>query len=223
MKLTPLLAGCLLLLLFSCQREPNVTLDPTAPPPSADSIPPGSQSGGQTDYYYTAIIDGTTYKETVTDANGFIPGSGTAGTDDISLSASIDPPSPRPANSTSLEVDKGIMHHFLSSTDAEFRKFFAPGSYPYTTGPDGNPFNDGTTDGIYIYWTDKNGELWSTMYGSGKQTGSTFKIISTTDDVDIAGRLYLKVKMQFSCTLYNKDGQQKSLKNGELVGDFGPK
>jgi hypothetical protein len=170
-------------------------------------------------YYYKATIGGVNYFQDVTETNDYIAGSGSAGTDDVSLSASINPISSPAPNSTTLEITKGIMHNYFSSTIPQFKAFFTPGNYPYTTGPEFDPFQNG--NGIYIMWLDKQGNLWTTIDGSGDQTGSNFKIISATDDADPL-TYYIRVKMQFNCKLYKEGtGEMIQLTNGEMVGLFG--
>jgi hypothetical protein len=170
-------------------------------------------------YYYKATIGGVNYFQDVTMTNDYIAGSGSGGTDDVSLSASINPISSPAPNSTTLEITKGIMHNYWSSTVPQFKAFFNPGTYPYTSGPEFDPFRNG--NGVYIIWVDKEGNLWSTIDGSGDQTGSSFKIISTTDDADPL-TYYIRVKMQFNCKLYKEGtGEMKELTNGEMVGLFG--
>ena len=99
--------------------------------------------------------------------------------------------------------------------------FFAPGVYPYTRS-DSDP--NGLGPGVQVQWVDKNGVVWDSSYGTGDQTGSSFKILSLEYAPDAAGRYYLKVKMQFNCKLY-KEGtfETKVLTNGESVFPFGPK
>ena len=83
---------------------------------------------------------------------------------------------------------------------------------------------NGVGPGVQVQWVDKNGVVWDSSYGTGDQTGSSFKILSLEYAPDAAGRYYLKVKMQFNCKLY-KEGtfETKVLTNGESVFPFGPK
>jgi hypothetical protein len=115
-----------------------------------------------------------------------------------------------------MGVSKGLMHHYTSATQAQFKAFFAPGDYPYAPGS----FSLG--DGVAVTWTDTNGEYWDTRDGRVDQNGSTFKIISVEDAPDVTGTFYVKVKMQFTCKLYNVNtGAMKQLTNGEIVVYFG--
>lgn len=171
-------------------------------------------------YYYKANIGGTLYSQTVTDTNGFEAGSGLGGTDDVTVTATIDPKNNQySATSTSLDITKGILHNYLSLTNAQFYAYFTPGDFNYTSGPDYDPFQNG--DGFNITWIDPDGTEWDTFSGTGDQTGSTIKIISE-QDAQSPINYYLMVKLQFSCKLYNSNtGEMKQLTNGEFVGLFG--
>ena len=178
-----------------------------------------NESNGDGTYYYKATIGGVNYFQDVTQANDYTAGSGSGGVDDVSLSASINPISSPASNATILEITKGILHNYYSSTENQFKAFFNPGTYPFTSGPEYDPFQNG--NGIYIMWMDKQGNLWTTMDGTGNQTGSNFKIISATDDADPL-TYYIRVKMQFNCKLYKEGtGEMMQLTNGEMVGLFG--
>ncbi|MBX3252901.1 MAG: hypothetical protein KF862_02070 [Chitinophagaceae bacterium] len=169
------------------------------------------------DYYYKAVIGGVSYAQYATYDNGFIPGSGLGGTDEVNFSASIDYDGDQaPAGTTGFYIEKGIMSNYLSASDAQFKAFFPIGDLTYA------PKGSGPQNGIVIGWTDPDGQFWTTNSGTGDQTGSTFKIISVTDSYDVLGTYYIEVKMQFECTLYNSQtGDEKKLTNGEMVGLFG--
>ena len=93
----------------------------------------------------------------------------------------------------------------------------APGIYHYATGPDTDAVTLGP--GISLIWKDAQGVEWRTSKGPGDQTGSVFRILSTMDEPDPVGNLYVKVQ-QFNCKLYNGAGQMKTLTEGEFVGLF---
>lgn len=178
----------------------------------------GGGAGGTTsDIYYKATIGGTSYTQYVTDNNGYEAGSGMGGVDDVAFGAGINYANPpAPAGSTEMGIDKGLMHQYVSASNAQFKAFFAPGDYSYA------PSSFSLGDGVRVSWTDPAGEHWDTRDGTVDQAGSTFKIISITDAPDALGRYYIKVKMQFSCKLYNvATGAMKQLTNGEMVGYFG--
>lgn len=180
-------------------------------------------SGSTTDasaIYYKATIGGVNYSQSVTEDNGYEAGSGMGGDDDVSFSGGVNYKNPPvPTGYTEFGVGKGIMHHYQAASNSDFKAFFAPGDYSYAI----SSFSLG--DGVTVSWTDPTGSGWETRNDQNlplDQTGSTFKIISATDAYDIVGNYYIKVKIQFSCKLYNAaTGAMKPLTNGEAVVSIG--
>jgi hypothetical protein len=151
--------------------------------------------------------------ETLT--NGYEAGSGMGGTDDVVFGAGLYYINGTlPAGKTEFGIDRGMMHHYQTATQAQFKAFFPVGNLPYSS-------NSWAADGVIVYWTGPNGEEWNTRNGPVDQTGSTFKILSVQDFVDLKGDYYVKVKVEFSCKLYNGAGASKQLTNGEAVMVFG--
>jgi hypothetical protein len=181
------------------------------------TVNPAGSGGVAAEFYYKATIDGTNYMQGATDVNGFEPGSGMGGMDDVVFGGGINYINPPlPAGLTEFGIDKGMMHNYLTATPAQFKAFFTPGDYPYAP----TSYSDG--NGVKIFWTDTKGENWSTRNGPVDQAGSTFKIISAQDIIDLAGNYYLKVKVQFNCKLYHETtGAMKQVTNGEAVVAFG--
>jgi hypothetical protein len=174
----------------------------------------GTTLGG---YYYKATIDGVNYVQDETLTNGYEAGSGLSGSDDVWFSAGIYYMNALPAGKTEFSIDKGMMHNYLSATQPQFKAFFPVGTVSYA--PPGF-----SSDGVVVYWTDPNGDSWSTRNGPVDQAGSTFKIISVQDFVDLKGDYYVKVKVEFSCKLYSTDPNNTAVKiliNGEAVVAFG--
>lgn len=161
-------------------------------------------------YYYQANIDGVDYKEVVTENNGYIAGSAASGTDDVIVGAGINLMDSTKKGSQ-LGVSKGTIHNYLQLSNAGFKAFFSPASYPYSK----NAIN-----GVSIGWADKNGSKWSTSLGSADQTGSSFKVISTKDGPGSNG-YFIDVTIEFNCMLYNESGNKKTLTNGKAVVVFG--
>lgn len=184
------------------------------------TVVPASTPVTGSDFYYKATIGGVNYSQAVTATNDFEAGSGLNGVNDVSFVAGIDygGTGQPPAGSTSMGVEKGLMHGYLSATNAAFKAFFPIGDVPYAK-PGVGSFSNG--DGVILGWSDPSGNSWDTQSGTGDQTGSTFKIVSITEKTDITGTYYLVVKMQFSCKLYNHTtGIMKQLTNGEMVSIF---
>lgn len=165
------------------------------------------------EFYYEATIDGAKFNLSVPSDNAnpdFSAGSGLNALGfDATYTSNISDYRP---NGTGMFVSKGILIDYQTSTDQEFRNFFAPGNYNYALIGD---------EGVSVSWVDKTGKLWATDNASGDQTGSSFKIISTEDAPgDIRGRLYVKTKIQFNCKLYDEAGNVKQA-SGTYVGLFG--
>lgn len=175
-----------------------------------------SASGGTYTYYYEATIDGVYHKETVTSTNNYEPGSGVLGSDDAVPFANIVPlGNPWPVGSTGLAVGKGNLHGYLSASDATFKNFFNPGSYPFA------PVSSSITiDGVFVAWYDENGTEWSTENTPATQTGSAFQITNVAD-LSVVFGYYIEVTAIFNCKLYDASGNTKTLTGGKFVGIFG--
>lgn len=222
---------------FTTIGQQIIVLKASGKPTEAGSIPFPLNIGGVTcqftatvtdgstsatgDIYYKATIGGVDYYQAVTATNGYEAGSGLGGTDDVSIGAGINYASgATPKGLTSFGVEKGLMHGYLASTNAQFKAFFAVATYPYAP-PGITDYQNG--DGIIITWTDKDGNNWSSHTATTAQpAGSNFKILSVEDAPDITGTYYVKVKMQFSCVMYKENTTMSmQLTNGEMVGYFG--
>lgn len=173
--------------------------------------------------YYKATIAGVNYMESVTATNDYEAGFSLAGVDDVIIGASINYSStPLPAGFTTMGIEKGIVHGYYNATDAQFKAFFTTGTQAFAPpAPAARPFDNG--DGFVIYWTDKQGNDWSSSSPTQSQpAGSSFKILSVEEGRDLAGTYYVMVKMQFNCTLYKVGGTETvTLTNGEMLGFFG--
>lgn len=182
------------------------------------TVPVAATGGGGTttaEFYYKATIGGVNYSQDVTDTNDYEPGAGVSGQDDVIIGGGITSMTqPLPAGKTEFGIDKGVMHNYLAATQAQFKAFFPVGSVSYA------PLNF-SGDGVRISWTDPTGELWETRNGTVDQFGSTFKIVSVEDLIDLGGNYFVKVKAEFKCKLYNSAGASKQLTNGEAVVAFG--
>ena len=195
----------------------NLNINGTACVVTVPVAATGGGSGGTTlgDYYYKATIDGVSYVQDETLTNGYEAGSGMGGVDDVVFGAGLYYVNGTlPAGKTEFGIDRGMMHNYQTATKAQFKAFFPVGNLPYSS-------DSWTTDGVVVYWTDPNGVNWYTRNGAVDQTSSTFKILSVQDFVDLKGDYYVKVKMEFSCKLFNSAGASKQLTNGEAVLVFG--
>lgn len=165
------------------------------------------------EFYYEASIDGVKYKVSAPADNANPDFSVGSGLNALGFEATYTSyiSDYRP-NGTGMFMSKGILINYLTSTDQEFRNFFLPGNYNYALVYE---------DGVSVAWADKTGKIWATDNASGDQTGSSFKIISSQESPgDVLGRLYVKVKIQFNCKLYDEAGNVKQA-SGTYVGLFG--
>lgn len=89
-----------------------------------------------------------------------------------------------------------------------------PGSFSYFNG-----ISEDSAPTAAIEWIDAAGEEWTTYYGSGDQTGSSFTITETTEIE--AGEYYATCHIEFSCKLYDKDGNTIEVENGVAHGPIG--
>ena len=176
----------------------------------------GGGGGTSSDFYYKATVGGVSYNQDATFTNGYEPGVGMSGVDDVVFGGGISYSNPPlPAGKTEFSIAKGMMHNYTTATQAQFKAYFNPGTYSYA------PLSYSNGDGIQISWTDTKGEIWDSRDGKVDQTGSTFKIISTQDFTDAAGDYYVKVKVEFSCKLYNTSTGAMKQATGEASVPFG--
>lgn len=75
------------------------------------------------------------------------------------------------------------------------------------------------TDGVQIAWTDGSGKRWCSSWGSGDQTGSSFKVTEHTKieyqiGQPLDGRY--NSKGTFTCKLYDAQGNSMTVKDGKF-------
>lgn len=165
-----------------------------------------------TNPYYNVTVGGVRYAQEVNGINGYEAGSGMGGDYDVSFGGSISLESPTlTGDQKSFTIEKGIYYGYQSATEDLFNGFFMPGTYAYSSD---------ATKGVSIGWTDNTGKIWSTSSGAADQTGSIFKIVSIADAPSLI-KHYIKVKSEFSCKLYDGNGNTLTLTNGSAVMIFG--
>jgi len=74
-------------------------------------------------------------------------------------------------------------------------------------------------DGVEILWTDANGKNWCSSWGTGDQTGSTFKLTEHTKVEYQSGQVKIgryASKGTFNCTLYDKQGNSIPMTHGRF-------
>nr|WP_321355552.1 hypothetical protein [uncultured Draconibacterium sp.] len=68
-------------------------------------------------------------------------------------------------------------------------------------------------DGGVVYYVDNEGVFWSSGLSPATQNSSAFEITEYVDlDLPIASKV---VKAKFNCTLYDGNGNSKTIRNGE--------
>lgn len=202
-----------LLLFTSCQKELTYDVLPGDNGGTDTTGTGGTDTTGNTNYtyYYDATIDGKHYFQDVTDVNGYEAGSTLAGVDDVTIGAGINPEGGSVLGKTGMGVTKGTLHGYITATDDDFKNFFAPGDYPFSVGAE---------NGVVIGWLDESGTEWDSDKGTADQTGSSFKIVSQSVAQTVIN-LYLTVRVQFNCKLYDDSGHVRTVTNATFVGAFG--
>jgi hypothetical protein len=142
----------------------------------------------------------------------------TGGGDTASFSSFVSPGIfPNPPGTGTLSLQKGFMYHFFTSTEADFKKFFQPGAYSFST----NKCNNNIPPGVIVVWSDANNQSWGTLRGFEDQAGSFFMITSIEDGHDTQGHYFVKVRSRFNCKLYNmRTNEMKELTDGDAVSFF---
>lgn len=71
-------------------------------------------------------------------------------------------------------------------------------------------------DGVVIRYTDVNGKIWSTDFGTGNQAGSSFRITEHTNNTSDS-RSQKVTTAEVNCKLYDGSGEEILLTNGKIV------
>jgi hypothetical protein len=168
-------------------------------------------------YFKATIGDISYYVEVPTIGPDNIP-YGRTGGDNVSLVSFVGPGIyPVPASSGGVSLQKGILYGYAASTEADFRKFFEPGAYPFSP----NKCLYFSFPGIILTWVDSDNEVWTTLKKFSDQQGSSFAITGIEDGHNNKGNYFVKVKSRFNCKLYNyTTGEMKELTDGEMVSFF---
>jgi hypothetical protein len=113
-------------------------------------------------------------------------------------------------------LQKGFLSDYSTITEADFKNFFKPGAYPFSTKCGNN-----ISSGIILLWADANRQGWRTITDFADQTGSFFTIVGVEDGHDSKGIYFVKVRARFSCKLYYPTtGEMVELTDGESVSYF---
>ncbi|KAA9325629.1 hypothetical protein [Adhaeribacter soli] len=199
-KLFPALALGILLL-GSCKDE-KATVKPATP---ATPVP-------TSDLYFVAKIDGADFMVEALKNNY---GSGAGSSSGNSSGPWVEEQSLLLMNTVNQHVS-GVLFvkTFANKPDvcSQIETMVKPGVYPFgkTVKGTGTP----AKDGIVIVHTDANGKYWTSDFGTGDQTGSTFEVVEHIANND--GFSQRITKARFNCKLYDGQGNSKTLTNGEI-------
>ena len=163
--------------------------------------------------YYDITVNGVQYRKVADSISGYGFITDYVGSDSVILISGISfYNTPQPPGATELIVKKGLLYNYPSSTFTDFKNFFMPGNYPYTTSVSNN--------GISIEWKDPEGKVWKSDNIPKTQTGSKFTIISS-EEFNFNGNFKLvKVYAEFNCTLYDAAGNSIVVTNGKFKSAF---
>lgn len=163
-------------------------------------------------FYITFTADGKT--NTYTDGvGGYLDGpekSGSSSPTSYFTDYSTNPSSTSlVANSISIGK-KGLSYTGTKPANADFSTFFNTGIYTWAS--------LSSTGGIIVSYVDKNAKQWSSVLDT--QGGSYFKILSKQERM-VGGNMYVDVKGEFNCTVYEVNGSSsKQITGGSFYGTF---
>lgn len=169
------------------------------------------------DFYYKMTANGKDYVQEVTAASQYTLVSQSTGGTDVLLGTGISwaGSASLPPGKTEMIIAKGMLANFDAASDQQFKSFFQPGNYNYMI------MNNQTFgNGMLLSWTDEKGVAWTSLNGTTGQPTGIFTIVSTEDWSGYPGYYGVKVKMTFTCKLYNEAGGELTITNGEMVGGF---
>ncbi len=116
-----------------------------------------------------------------------------------------------------ITLQKNILYNYQSSTEADFREFFKPSSYPYADIP--NPYLCTAIDGVILAWSIPGVGSWVSF--NANQEGSWFQIVGVEDGYLDNGNYYVRVKSKFKCKLYKTPDDNEHIDaEGEVVSYF---
>lgn len=71
-------------------------------------------------------------------------------------------------------------------------------------------------DGVVIRYTDVNGKVWSTDFGAGDQSNSSFKVTKVAANT-LDNSSQMLTTAEFECMLYDEAGNEMEITNGMVV------
>lgn len=164
---------------------------------------------------FKCLIDGTSFEMTETPTNSIYPGVSS----DSEVNSSVTPVTTTSSYGSSMDNDDndefagfhiGEITYTGSEPDfALFRSLFTMGAKDYSA-----DLSNGISVVLYI-----DGTLWSTALGSADQSQSSFSITSAREK-ETFGMKFLEVTATFECTVYDGNGNSKTITNGTYRGNF---
>jgi hypothetical protein len=163
-------------------------------------------------FYFQAKIDGTwvTYQDGI---NSYA--SGTSGSNYGSTTNQEEQAGLLINYSTFRFASIFVLKTIANPTNTDYESMFSVRSYNYGINAD-HPNHPLGVDGAGICFVDNSGVIWRSDYGTANQTGSTFNITEHIANTD--GTSHRITKANFSCKLYDDNGNVKTLTNGIFRG-----
>ena len=100
----------------------------------------------------------------------------------------------------------------MIAPSSSFRNYITASSYSFSVGP---------VAGVAVTFIDVSGTIWRSDKGSANQSGSSFIISEATPGTNLSGDEQIVFKANFSCKLYDDNGNSVQLSNGYMYAAFG--
>jgi hypothetical protein len=122
-----------------------------------------------------------------------------------------------PTGPITVSLQKDFLYNFLSITEPDFKKFFTPGSYPFSV----KICPSRVSEGVILFLGDSTRQPWTSLAPPGAQPNSYFTITGIEDGHDQNGMYFVKVRSRFKCRLYALlSTATMELTDGEMVSYF---
>jgi hypothetical protein len=199
--------------LSSCKKdeepEPTPQPDPVLPQPWDQTFSLSSSE------YFKATMNGSIVQKGGDGSAGWMVSLGTNSPSHVTYSGILS--DSEGEYLASVSIGRLIIPQGGYPTDNITRSYTKKGTYTYGIPdlPSTSTFNS------EVQYKDPAGVYWSTSFGSGAQTGSSFMITDTLHTAMADGSKAVKFKATFNCTLYNMAASASmSVTNGSFVGYF---
>ena len=112
----------------------------------------------------------------------------------------------------SIEIGQLSYSGGMIAPSSSFISYITARSYSYSVGP---------VAGVAVTFTDASGTIWRSDKGTANQSGSSFSISEATPGTNLSGDEQIVFKANFSCKLYDDNGNSVQLSNGYMYAAFG--